>query len=66
MVNVLTPSAEDRGIGPKDQTKDGNIGICCVPAKHAVLRRKSTDWFARNKDNMSEWRDMSIHVLLFQ
>jgi hypothetical protein len=54
MVNVLTPSAEDRGIGPKDQTKDGNIGICCVPAKHAVLRRKSTDWFARNKDNMSE------------
>ena len=40
MVNVLTPSAKDRGIGPKDQTEDGSIGICCVPAKHAVLRRK--------------------------
>jgi hypothetical protein len=66
MVNVLTPSAEDRGIGPKDQTKDSKIGIYCVSAEHAVLGRKSTDWFARNKDNMSEWRDMSIHVLLFQ
>jgi hypothetical protein len=67
MVNVLTPSAEDRWIEPRSgQTKDGKIGICCVLAKHAVLRRKSEDWFAWNQDNMSEWRDMSIRVLLFQ
>jgi len=35
-------------------------------AKHAVLRRKSKDWLARNPDNMFEWGDMSIHELLFQ
>ena len=35
-------------------------------AKHAVLRRKSKDWLARNPDNVSEWGDMSIHELLFQ
>ena len=41
MVSVLTPSAEDRWIVPRSgQTKDGKIGICCVLAKHAVLRRK--------------------------
>ena len=67
MVSVLIPSVEDRGIGPRsDQTKDGTICMCCVPAKHAVLMRKSTDWFARNQDNMFEWRDMPIRVLLFQ
>jgi hypothetical protein len=48
------------------QTKDYNIGICCFSAKHAVLRRKSEDWFARNLDNVYEWGDMSIHELLFQ
>jgi hypothetical protein len=48
------------------KTKDYKIGICCVSAKHAALRRKSKDWLARNQDNVSEWGDMSIRELLFQ
>ena len=48
------------------QTKDYKIGICCFPAKHATLRRKSKDWLARNYDNACEWGDMSIRGLLFQ
>ena len=35
-------------------------------AKHAALRRKSKDCLARNRDNVSEWGDMSIRELLFQ
>ena len=66
MVSVLTQSAEDRGVESRsDQTKDSKIGMCC-PAYHAVLRRKSKGWLARNQDNMSKWRDMYIHGLLFQ
>ena len=48
------------------QTKDYRISICCFSAKHAVLRRKGSDWLVRNQDNVSEWRDMSICGLLFQ
>jgi hypothetical protein len=67
MVSVLTPKTEYRGIEPRSgQTKDGKIGICCVLAEHAPIRRKSKDWLARNQDNMFEWRDMSIRVLLFK
>jgi hypothetical protein len=42
------------------------IYICCFSAKHAVLKRKSKDWLARNQDNVSEWGDMSISGMLFQ
>ena len=42
------------------------IGICCFSAKHAALKRKSKDWWARNQDIVSEWDDMSICGLLFQ
>ena len=31
---------------------------------HAALRRKSKDWLARNRDNMSELGNMSICGLL--
>jgi hypothetical protein len=31
------------------------ICVCCFSSKHAVLMRKSKDWFARNRDNVSEW-----------
>jgi hypothetical protein len=48
------------------QTKDDEIGMCCSSAKHAVLRRKSKDWLARNQDNASEWGDLSFRVLLLQ
>ena len=50
MVSVLASSALDHGFS----------------AKHAALRRKSKDWFARNYNNVSEWSDMSTHGLLFQ
>ena len=67
IVNVLASSAVDRGFEPQlGQTKDYTIGMRCYSAKHAVLRRKSKDWLARNQDNVSEWGDMSISGLLFQ
>jgi hypothetical protein len=31
-----------------------------------TLRRKSKDWSARNRNNVSEWSDMSNRGLLFQ
>jgi hypothetical protein len=67
MVSVLAPSAVDRGFEPRSgQTKDYKISICCFPAKHAALRRKSKDWLAaRNQNNVSEWSHMSTHGLLF-
>jgi hypothetical protein len=39
---------------------------CCFSSKHAVLRRKSKNWFAQNQNNVSEWGDMSTRRLLFQ
>jgi hypothetical protein len=33
--------------------------MCCFSAKHAALRSKSKDWLARNRNNVSEWSDMS-------
>jgi hypothetical protein len=48
------------------ETKDYKIGICCFSSKHAVWRRKSKDWLARNQGNVSQWGDMSTHGLLFQ
>ena len=60
MVSVLASSVVDRGFEPRSgQTKDYTIGMCCFSAKHAALRRKSKDWLARNKNNMSEWSDIS-------
>jgi hypothetical protein len=67
MVSVLTSSAIDREFKPRSgQPKNYKIGICCFSAKHAPLGRKSKDWLARNKDNVSEWGDMSLRRLLFQ
>jgi len=48
------------------QTKDYEIGICFLSAKHAELMRKCTDWLARNHNNVSEWSHMSNSWLLFQ
>ena len=67
MVNVLASSVVNRGFKTMSgQTKYYNIGMCCFSAKHAVLRRKSKDWFARNQNNVPEWSDMSIRGLLCQ
>jgi hypothetical protein len=67
MVSVLVSSVVDFVFEPRSgQTKDYKIGICCFSDKHAVLRRKNNDWFARKQDNVSEWSHMSICELLFQ
>jgi hypothetical protein len=67
MVSVLVSSALDRGFQPRSgQTKDYKISMCFISAKHAALRKKSKDWLVRNRDNVSEWGDMSIRGLLFQ
>jgi hypothetical protein len=67
MVSVLAASVVDCGFEPQSgQTKDYNIGICCISTKDAALRRKSKDWLARNQDNVSELGDMSSSRLLFQ
>ena len=61
MGGVLASSVVDHGFEPRSgQTKDYKIGICCLFAKHAALRRKSKDWLARNQDNVSKWGDISI------
>ena len=67
MVSVLALCVVDRGFEPRSgQSKDYKIGICCFSTKHTALRRKCSDWLARNKDNVSEWSDMSTRRLLFQ
>ena len=67
MVSVLASSAVDRTFEPQsDQTKDYEIGMCCFSVKPAALRRKSKDCSVRNKNNVSEWSDMSTPGLLFQ
>ena len=60
MVSVLASSAVDRGF---EQTNDRKIGICCFSAKHAALRIKSKDWFARNQNNVPEGSDKNVYPL---
>jgi hypothetical protein len=67
MVSLLASSAVGHGFEPRsDQTKDYKFGICCFSAKNAALRRKSKDWLARNRNNVSEWSDIFTRELLFQ
>jgi hypothetical protein len=67
MVSVLISSAVDRGVEPQPGQINGyKIGICCFYANHTALRRKGIDWLAWNRDNVSEWSDMSTRGLLFQ
>jgi len=48
------------------QTKENTIGMCCLSAKHAALRRKNKDGLAQNYNNVPEWNDISTRGLLFQ
>ena len=67
MISMLASSVIDLGFEPLfGQTRLSKIVICCFAAKYATLRRKSKYWFARNKDNVSDWGDISIRGLLFQ
>jgi hypothetical protein len=54
------------GSRPDRMKPEYKIGMCCLSAKQAALRRKSKDWFARNQDNVYEWGVMSIRGLSFQ
>ena len=55
MITVLASSAVDHGFKPRSgQTKDYKIGICFFSVKNTALRRKSTDWLARNQDNVCQ------------
>ena len=60
MIGVLDSGAVNRGFEPQSgQTKNFKIGMCCLSAKHASLRRKSKDWLTGNQNNVSKWSDMS-------
>jgi hypothetical protein len=64
---VLASSAADRGFEPRSgQANDYTIGICCFFVKHKALRRKSKDLLAMNRDNVSEFSDISTRGQLFQ
>ena len=66
-VMVLASSAADRGFEPRSgQTNDYTIGICYFSVKHKALRRKSKDLLAMNRDNVSEFSDISTREQLFQ
>ena len=53
MVSLLASDVVDRGFELLlDQTTDYDIVTCCFFVKQAVLRSKSTDWLARNQDNV--------------
>jgi len=65
MVSVVTSSAVDRE-PLSGQTIDYKICMCCFSTKHAALRRKSKDWLAWNRDNVSECGDMSTRGHLLQ
>ena len=56
MISVLASIVADRGFESRSgQNEDYKISISCLSAKHAALRRKkSKDWFVRNRDNVSE------------
>ena len=54
MISMLELGVAARWFEPRSApTKDNEIDICCVSAKHAALSRKNKDWFVRNQDNVS-------------
>ena len=67
MVGVLALSEVDHVFEPwSGQAKDYETGICCFSSMNTALRRKSSDWLARNQDNVLEWGELSIRGMLFQ
>ena len=55
IVTVLASSVVDRVFKSRlGQTNYSQIGICCLSAEHAALRRKSKGLLAPNQDNVSE------------
>jgi predicted LPLAT superfamily acyltransferase len=67
MVSLLAIIVVDREFEQwSGQTKDYEIGIWYFFLKHMALRSQSKDWLAQNRNNVSEWSNMSTHELLFQ
>ena len=67
--SVLVSSVVNRGFKFQSSgTKNYKIGICCFSTKklNASLMSKSKDPLVRNRDNVSEWIDMSTRELMFQ
>ena len=68
MFSLLPSSVVDRGF----ESLSGRPKIMNLVSqrffsdKYATLRSKSKDWFAPKQNNISEWRDMSTFILLFQ
>ena len=55
IVSVLASSVVDRVFKSRlGQINYSQIGICCLSAEHAALRRKSKGLLAPNQDNVSE------------
>ena len=66
IVSVLASSAVDCGFEAElGQTKDYEIGICCLSAKTHSNKERNKDWLASNQDNVSELCDMSFFDCCF-
>jgi hypothetical protein len=63
--NKNSPNKTDRHYATEILLK---VALNTIPltVKHAVLRSKSTDWLAQNKDNVPWWGNMSTCGLLSQ
>ena len=48
------------------QVKTKTVKLVFVASKHTTLMSKDKDWLAWNKDNLSEWSNMSTRGLLRQ
>jgi hypothetical protein len=56
ILNKLASSAVDRRFKSRlGQTKEYKIVICCCSVKYSLLRSKSKNGLARNRDNVCEW-----------
>ena len=47
------------------RVKPKTLILLSFSAKHATSRGMSKDWLVQNRDNGSEWRDMSTCGLMF-
>ena len=69
VVSMLSSNVEDRVFEPQSGQTNNYItlvGICCLFAKHTLLRSKRKDWLTRNHDYVSEWSSTSTSEVLFQ
>jgi hypothetical protein len=63
MVSMVA-SSEAQVVRIKQTTN--TIVIYCFSTKDVALRSNNKDWRNRNHVDVTEWSDMSTHILLFQ